>query len=69
MNIFDFFRKDRVKEATIAAESFFQIKEKGGELWLTYNGWLVCPCSMLKDTPVDAITKMRELYIERESKQ
>ena len=68
MSLIEIFKRDCVKEATLDAEVLFQIKEKGGELWLTYSGWLVCPCSMLKEAPVDAVRKMRELYVERESK-
>ena len=47
------------------AEEVFQVKEYGGELWVTYNGNLVCPCAMLKQEPVEAIKQMRELYVER----
>lgn len=47
------------------AEEVFQIKEYGGELWLTFNGSLVCPCSMLNKEPVEAIKQMRELYVKR----
>lgn len=43
----------------------FQITEYQNELWITFNGNLVCPCSMLNMEPVDALTKMRELYIKR----
>jgi hypothetical protein len=67
MSIISFFKRDRTKEATAAAQNLFQVKEHGGELWMTYDGWLVCPCSMMKDEPVDAVTRMRQLYISRES--
>ena len=69
MSIIEIFKKDYVKEATIDAEYIFQVKEYGGELWLTYSGCLVCPCSMLKDAPVDAVTRMRELYVGRKTKK
>lgn len=49
------------------APEIYQLKEYDGQLWLTYQGGLVCPCSMLSVDPVEAVNKMRELYIERES--
>ena len=61
-----FFSKEyRHKQIVAEANDSFQIREHNDELWLTYRGFLVCPCSMLKDGPVDAIKKMRELYIKR----
>lgn len=42
--------------------SMYQIRERGGELWLTYEGCYVCPCDMLRDAPVEAVKKMRMLY-------
>lgn len=42
--------------------AMFQIKERDGELWLTYEGFFVCPCAMLKDSPVESVRKMRVLY-------
>ena len=56
-------RRDRDR-----AESLFQLKEHGGGLWLTYDGWLVCPCEMLRDDAVEAVMRMRELYVQREVK-
>ena len=47
------------------ALDLYQLTEYNGEIWLTFNGCLVCPCSMLKDEAVDAVKKMRELYIKR----
>ena len=52
-------------EAAETAADLYQVREYKGELWVTYNACLVCPCSMLKDEPVEAIRKMRELYTER----
>ena len=50
------------------AVGLYQLTEYGGELWLTFNGSLVCPCQMLNDEPVEAVKKMRELYISRNEK-
>ena len=69
MNIIDkYFGQTEEKKKAEAAETaaeLYQVCEYNGELWLTYSGHLVCPCSMLKDEPVDALKKMRELYIAR----
>ena len=43
----------------------FQIMEFEGELWLTYNNALVCPCGMLNAAPVEAVRSMRELFVKR----
>ena len=50
------------------SSELFQLREYNDEIWLTYDSHLVCPCSMLNAEPVDAIKKMRELYIERTPK-
>lgn len=57
--------EERKAEAAETAADLYQVREYKGELWVTYNACLVCPCSMLKDEPVEAVKKMRELYIER----
>ena len=56
---------EKKKEVIENANTLYQVCEFNGELWITYVGSLVCPCSMLKDDAVEAIRKMRELYIER----
>lgn len=43
----------------------YQVCEYDGELWLTHNNGLVCPCSMLSAGPVNSVRKMRELYVKR----
>ena len=52
-------------EAAETSRSLYQLCEFNGEIWLTYGGNLVCPSSMLKDEPVEAVEKMRDLYIGR----
>lgn len=59
-------RKVKCKE--YEANFMFQIAEYEGQLWLVFNGSNVCPCDMLKDTPVEAVKKMRELYIKHNTK-
>ena len=62
-----------------AAESIFQIKEYEGNLWITYDGNLVMPISMLKniildssdgtlDSAIKHINTMREEFIKRNEK-
>lgn len=68
MGILDMFRQSASERAVIESEEKYQVCEYGGELWLTYSGCLVCPCSMLKDSPVDALCKMRELFVQRTQK-
>ena len=50
------------------ATEIFQIAEYEGQLWLTFNGYKVCPCSLLNEPPVEAVRKMRELYVKRNTK-
>ncbi len=50
------------------AQDRYQVREFKGEIWLTFDGWLVCPESMLKDDIVTAVNQMRKLYVERNTK-
>ena len=54
------------REVEERAAELYQLTEYGGELWLTFNGSLVCPCQMLKDEPVEAVKEMREFYVKRQ---
>lgn len=65
MSIFEKLGLYNSRKVEQEAEETYQIKEYGGELWLTFNGCLVCPCSMLNQEPVEAIKRMRELYVKR----
>lgn len=64
MSILDVFQ-DSPEKIIRESEEKYQVCEYGGELWLTFVGGLVCPCSMLKDDPVESLKKMRELYVKR----
>ena len=55
----------REREKLENASFLYQVKEYQQELWLTFAGNLVCPCSMLGEPPVEAISKMRDLYMKR----
>lgn len=76
--MFDFFRKwyERRKQrdneykslqAKEDAENLIQVKEYNRELWLTYNGHLVCPMAMFKDSAIEVVCKIRTHYIVRNS--
>lgn len=52
-------------EAIVKSKELFQLKESEGDVWITYDGNLVCPESMLNCDAVEAVKKMRELYIRR----
>ena len=56
---------DRIKDLQYEARGVFQTKEHNKELWLTYDNKLVCPISMLKMDIVEALTFMREAYVQR----
>ena len=45
------------------AKRTFQITEHNGKFWFTYNGSLFCPCDMMKEEPIDALSQLRNLYI------
>ena len=67
MWLVDYYKK-KIRNSNIeTASMMFQIMEYEGELWLTFNNCLVCPCSMLNDSPVEAVRKMRELYLKRKA--
>lgn len=74
--IVDFFRKiwhkykvwkaDKYTKRIIAmSKELFQLSELNHELWITYNGAYVCPASMLNGDTIEALYKMRNLYIIR----
>ena len=69
MSIFEKFSHSQAEKKQLQIEEdanfYYQITEHDGELWITFNSSLVCPCSMLKEEPVEAIKKMRDLYIKR----
>ena len=58
-------RKIRFKSESERVLEVFQLKEHDNQLWLTVNGGLVCPASMLKEEPVVAVNMMRVMYMDR----
>ena len=65
MGLFDRFRRYNHNSTVGRANETYDVKIYEGELWLTFCGALVCPCSWLKDDAIEAVGKMRELYIKR----
>lgn len=58
-------RMKKEREISRSAEIRYQVQEHEGELWLTFNGCLVCPASMLKEPIVETVKVLRMMYIER----
>ena len=56
------------EEVVKHSNNLYQLKENGGNIWITYDGNLVCPSEMLNVQPVEAVQKMREMFIERTPK-
>ena len=59
-------RIERIKKRAI---EIFQITEYNGQLWFTYDNFLYCPCSMIGNEPINALSMLREQYIERKIKE
>jgi len=55
----------RIKRLTAEAKEKYQIRELGGQVWLTYNGNAILPQTMLKDDAVIALSIIRDLYVGR----
>lgn len=66
MNIFqkikERYKIDEQKRLDRRVNAMYQLKERNGELWLIYEGFYVCPCSMLAGDPIESVKKMRMLY-------
>jgi len=58
------FKEDKVARAKGEAEEFYQIKEKMGELWITYDGIPIIPESLLKKQALETLKELRELYVK-----
>ena len=51
-----------------ASKEIFQIEEFDAKFWLTYNGALICPTDMFSEEPLMALARIRDLFIERNTK-
>ena len=58
------FKEDKIARARGEAEEFYQIKEKMGELWITYTGVPIIPESLLKKPALETLKELRELYVK-----
>ena len=47
------------------AEDVYQVKEYEGKIWLIKDGALVCPMEMFKTETIETLSKIRQLYVER----
>lgn len=69
MNIFKKIKEKNAQRITKQldrrARTMYQLKERDGEIWLTYEGCYVCPCSMLNEAPVEAVCKLRTIFKRR----
>ena len=63
-------RKQRyLKKIEEEAKEIYQLREFAGELWLTYNGFLICPTQMFDGGELHALEKIRDLYVARNTKE
>jgi len=58
------FKEDKVAKAKGEAEELYQIKEKDGELWITYSSAPIIPESLLKNPALETLRELRELYVK-----
>lgn len=56
----------REKELKERAEELFQLCEHEGEMWLTYDGYLVLPTRYINLDPILLVRLMRQAYIDGE---
>jgi hypothetical protein len=67
MNIFnkisEKLKKREIRLQNERVQEEFQVSELDGELWLTFSRCPILPFSMLKDEPITALLKIRELQI------
>lgn len=73
MKYFDELRKEwklkrymrRVKYHKKRAQEKYQIEEYNGVLWITLDGTLVVPESLLGEDAITVVKKLRDMYVER----
>ena len=51
------------------ARELYQLREFNGQLWLTYNDFLICPSDMLKQDPIEALACIRDYYVQRNTEK
>ena len=50
------------------AAEIYQITEYNGQLWFTCDSFLYCPCLMMGDDAINALSALRQKYIDRHTK-
>ena len=55
-------KAEKTQEFYSRTKSIFQITEYNKEMWFTFNGKLVCPCTYFKDDAITALEELRRLY-------
>ncbi len=67
MKIIEWYKKMQAERNFVRSQqrlqSEFQIAERDGELWITFEGYYILPCSMLKLEAVEALLEIRKLHI------
>ena len=58
------FKTNEIEKAKGEARDLWQIEEKDGELWVTYNNAPVIPESLLKKPALETLLEVRELYVK-----
>ena len=53
------------EECVKEANAIYQVREYEGEIWLTFNGEIVCPMGMFKEETIAALEMIREMYVRR----
>lgn len=58
------FKEDKEAKYTEEANDLWQLKEKDGEIWITYTGCPVIPESMLKKPALETLLEIRGRYVK-----
>lgn len=58
------FKTDPLKKAEEESKEHYQIKERDGEIWITYDGVAIIPEHMLSIKPIEALKELRNLYVQ-----
>lgn len=61
------FKEDKEAKSRDEANNLWQLKEKDGEIWITYTGCPVIPESMLKKPALETLLEIRELYVKSQN--
>ena len=61
------FKEDKEAKNRDEANNLWQLKEKDGEIWITYTGCPVIPESMLKKPALETLLEIRERYVNSKS--